>query len=723
MFEADRPILKSDQDRLGRTTFAKYLARCMLEHKSQESLVIGLNGAWGTGKTSLINLTLEELKYASNNMFDYEKPIILNFSAWSYSGQKQLIYSFFRRLSSEMNQADYFENSANIIYLLELYISFFTHKPVPRSLRLKLALRKRFFKKKAEEDAYGWESGRDLTQVKAELNELLRKQRHKLIIIIDNIARVDDREVKEVFQIVKSIGDFSNTVYLLSMDKPLAISAIDRVYGSGGKELLDKVIQLPFDVPPISKQDLEVILLDKLNKVILEAPLDSWNGKYWADIYYSTLKYFFQSCRDITRYVNTLSFEFNHIKEVTNPVDLFSITALEVFEPLVYEGVRDNKDLFTDLVYQIVTDPKQIAKDKVRVEEIINRGKNIPHALIKKLLIHLFPRLHSIYQSNMHFYHSETLARKYKRICSWDLFDVYFRLSLSSGTIHETEFDAILALENNSESFDLMLTRLNQDDRILKFLDLLDGIDPERIHTKNIPNIILALLDNADLFPEGKISRLSFNTPQRIHRILHQLLRRFDTAEKRFEIFSEAINKTLKSLFILTHELNEQSHEHEENTDTFIPLEHRDFTPSQLNKLKELTVGRIHEWIKTQRLGEHPKLIAILFAWKKWGYTEECVRYVKELCSTDKGLVLFLTAALKEPITQAMHKQHTNTEWKNFLVNIDSFIPHESIATHAVAIFEDDYFEKLRENEQLALLIFLDLINAKTRKVIPKTTV
>ena len=58
MFDADRPITKATQDKLGRSVFAKYLARCILDHQNPESLVIGLYGTWGTGKTSIINLTL-----------------------------------------------------------------------------------------------------------------------------------------------------------------------------------------------------------------------------------------------------------------------------------------------------------------------------------------------------------------------------------------------------------------------------------------------------------------------------------------------------------------------------------------------------------------------------------------------------------------------------------------------------------------------------------------
>src|SRR5436189_5686644 len=134
MFDADRPITRTDQDKLDRSLFAKYLARCMLDHKDPESLVVGLYGGWGVGKTSLINLVLEELNFAASNVEDDEKPIILNFSAWSYSGENQLVYSFFRRLSSVLRSVPYLENADRIIYLMELYVSFFTHKPVPKGL-------------------------------------------------------------------------------------------------------------------------------------------------------------------------------------------------------------------------------------------------------------------------------------------------------------------------------------------------------------------------------------------------------------------------------------------------------------------------------------------------------------------------------------------------------------------------------------------------------------
>src|SRR3982751_1677296 len=100
-----------------------------------------------------------------------------------------------------------------------------------------------------KEEAFGWESGRDLTQVKAELNELLSRQKHKLIIFIDNIAQIEDSEIKQIFQIVKSMGDYANTIYIQSIDKEHVIQAMDNIYGDGGEKYLEKIVQLPFNIP------------------------------------------------------------------------------------------------------------------------------------------------------------------------------------------------------------------------------------------------------------------------------------------------------------------------------------------------------------------------------------------------------------------------------------------------------------------------------------------
>lgn len=728
MYDADRPITQSSEDRLNRAVFAKYLARSILDHHDPESLVVGLYGGFGVGKTSIINMVIEELNFASTNLEDYEKPIILNFSAWSYSGQNQLIYNFFRRLSATICNTPILENSDRIIHLLELYVSFFTGKPVPSAYRKKQSWLNKLFGKQDNQDefAHGWESGRDLTTVKAELNELLREQKHKIIIMIDNIARLNDNEIKQIFQVVKSMGDYANTIYLLAMDKEHVVRAINRLDGAGGDAFVEKIIQLPFTVPPIQAQDLEKILVTRLNDVLLDMPEGAFQPDYWADIYYSSLRYFLKNCRDITRYVNTLKFSYPRVRDVVNPIDFFALTAIEIFLPRIYNGIRDNKDLFTDLLDNIYAmDIELIEKDKMRCNEILSRTKKrIDENILLELLMQLFPRLRYIYQPNITFYHDDVIARKLRRICSPDLFDAYFRLSMQASQIPQSEFKTLLKLSSDKEAFDRTLTRLNQDERIISFLDLLDSHALKTVPRKNIPAIVYALIDNGDLFPQNsKSDLLSLSTPKRIYRIIHELLKRYGNADERFDLMQGAIANATKSIDISVKFLREAASEHSEESDNFMPAEYRDFSPEGLQSLRQFVITRIEYWSQTKRLLEHPQLLDILKAWREWEQNRACETYVKQITNIDEGLVVFLEQILAEPIQLTITQYKKIENPNHYLEAIAEFIPPKELINHAKLIFEDNYFEKLREREQLALMLFLDFTHTQTKKVIPKTTV
>src|SRR5207237_966207 len=140
-------------------------------------------------------------------------------------------------------------------------------------------------------------------------------------------------------------------------------------------------------------------------------------------------------------------------------------------------------------------DVEKLQKDKSRCDEILQRAEKVHRDILLKLLMHLFPRLHNIYEPDVNFYHSEMMARKNFRICSPDMFDIYFRLSMSSGQIPDSEMETLLALSSDESGFSQALLRLNQDNRINKFLDLLDSVAVNHIQKKNIGYVINALMN------------------------------------------------------------------------------------------------------------------------------------------------------------------------------------------------------------------------------------
>lgn len=62
MFNSDKPISNENEDELNRMPFVKRLSKSICNYDSQDCLVIGLMGEWGSGKTSILNLTFSEIK-------------------------------------------------------------------------------------------------------------------------------------------------------------------------------------------------------------------------------------------------------------------------------------------------------------------------------------------------------------------------------------------------------------------------------------------------------------------------------------------------------------------------------------------------------------------------------------------------------------------------------------------------------------------------------------
>jgi len=91
---SDRPV-KSGEDQLGRLPFAKRVAKeiCAWRIKN-DSLVISLNGDWGSGKTSLKDFILECIT-AECVGSKLKPPAVVEFNPWQWSGQDRLLEAFF----------------------------------------------------------------------------------------------------------------------------------------------------------------------------------------------------------------------------------------------------------------------------------------------------------------------------------------------------------------------------------------------------------------------------------------------------------------------------------------------------------------------------------------------------------------------------------------------------------------------------------------------------
>jgi len=97
MFINDNPILSSSEDRLKRSKFSKQFGKALLKLDHSGSIVIGLCGPWGSGKSSILNLALEEITKTNKD----KKHIVFKFNPWNYVDQGNLISIFLTELAKD----------------------------------------------------------------------------------------------------------------------------------------------------------------------------------------------------------------------------------------------------------------------------------------------------------------------------------------------------------------------------------------------------------------------------------------------------------------------------------------------------------------------------------------------------------------------------------------------------------------------------------------------
>lgn len=695
IFDPDKAIESCDDDELNRCEFSKSLGEAICKYDGEDSIVMGLLGKWGYGKTSIINMAIEYIEKVSEGKDN--PPIIIQFNPWLFSNQNQLIKKFFDEISINIKDKE-------IVGKFKSYVN----KLIPPIMGLVSVIdpaRAQGLIKTAEYVEGMQSEEESLESIKKDINEFIIKENLRIIVIIDDIDRLSDFEIRQIFQLVKLIADFKNTTYLLSFDRSVVIKAMEKVQKGSGNNYLEKIVQIPFEVPKLSKRDKEQILISKMNDIIKDIPEDRIDQAYWQNLYHGGIKTLFKNIRDINRYINTLKFNLGMVKDEVNIVDFFAITSIQVFLPEVYYEIRENKELFTEL-FNLNTTTEKKNSQKELCDNIINIVDESFKGSLQEILGNMFPKLGAIYGNTN--YGPEWLRtwRKDLKICSPDIFDTFFKLSISKGKISKKQLEAVISLNNDLESFTKALLDLIEKKKILEFLEYLgDYID--EIPKENIENVISALMDIGDLFPQTKPTLLGPDTSMKILQVIHQFTLRFDTREERYNLLKNAIKKSEKSLYIFVKKLGIEDARQGKYGLRDVPQPEEKWTVNseQLEDLEKIACSKIESWAKDGRLTKHDKLSEILLKWKRWDHNK-CDIYVNQLIKDDKGLINFISAFLEESMSSSIEDTVSKPVTKMNFEIMSNFIELNEIKTRIQDI-NDSTSSKLNNKQKNAIKLFL----------------
>ena len=325
MLSSDLPITKLEEDGLNRGSFAESLAKTLVQYSFPSSLTIGLYGEWGSGKTSLLNMVFENVERIDDSV------VVLRFNPWLCSDPKQLVTQFFKQMATAIKLKKSITDKA--WELIDQYADILgATSVIPVAGEIVAAFTK-VLTKKAEEETK--ERTNDLQESKNQIIKKLRDEKIKIIVSIDDIDRLSEEEIVAVFQLVKSLADFPNTIYVLAFDYDVVVRALGKVQHGDGKEYLEKIVQVPFEIPAPNIDDIHEALFSKLNGILGDIPEEDWDKETWGELFQQGIKNYIRSIRDVIRYTNVFSLKYEHLKNETSAADLLGLTCLQVFEPTV----------------------------------------------------------------------------------------------------------------------------------------------------------------------------------------------------------------------------------------------------------------------------------------------------------------------------------------------------------------------------------------------------
>ena len=550
MFYSDRPINSGNEDKLNRKGFARLLARTLVNLDSKDTFTVGLFGKWGCGKTSLVNMTLEEIENIQAEDELKKEIIIVHFEPWNFTDTNQLLTQFFIRLANEFQKKGD-KSLTKIGKALENYSDAFgLFELLPGVGAPIAAVGKWGFSRLGQKIQKGLDE-LDVLKQKNQVIQLLSAQSNRVLVVLDDIDRLNNEQIRYIFQLITSVARFPNMTYLLVFDKEIVVEALKDVQSGNGQDYLEKVIQMPIQIPNIQRSDLHNFLFEQLDKIIIDFKDLGYNQKHWQQLFQSCVDPFITHLRDINRLCNALRFKLTGISSEIDFADMLAISILEIQHPLVYNWAKNNKSILTG-----ENDYSTLGVDKTQKEwlmhyteifykllssERLNTSTEYETELVVRLLADLFPYFGQRVGKSYEIYDRNQLNRN-NQIAHPDKFDRYFQLDIDSIAYKTAD---ILNVIHNFDEHDIITFLLKQEENGTSY-EFLEDIKARisELSGSRAKVLICALLKSIkDLNKTVHKSWFSTNAGNYAERMMLDLIEQVP-AEERIAFISEFISQS-----------------------------------------------------------------------------------------------------------------------------------------------------------------------------------
>lgn len=667
--DEDRPLEQQSQDRLGFGPVAEHLAEAILGQAGGGGLVFGIEGCWGSGKSSIINLTKHILKDRN------PAPEIISFSPWLVGDRGTLLQDLFNELAAAVVRAEAAagvssstsksEKRTQLAAKLKRYGDFASGAgkaaKVLSLAGVPLAGIAAELLTSSGDAASSVLDEQPLSQRKAELVESLAAFDRTIVVFVDDLDRLEPREASEVLRLIRAVADFPRVVYVLSYDPVVVAHTLTSAAQiEDGAGFLEKIVQASFRVPRPEAFDLRRWFEGEVRR-IFSASLGDRASQHQPDLRLASVisslgGRYLETPRDVVRTLNSLKL---HATPVLNEIDLADavwLHLLRIGNPDLYHWVEEYLTNFAHVAtgQSFVTDATAkrsherlmalLEKEEGDTETALFDLAKILPGIDRGFSIGRNAESRKVYLSPPKSLIDDLVASR--RLGSPDHYRYYFALSNPAGSLRDQEVRSFISTSSSSpEAASLALrsfagrTRAQGGTMADVLIDRLNSWP--QIDSNSWSPIILALGDQLDQFAKeagyGDWGRsLEWENGQLL---LSRALKALKPKARRSlikELFGSG-----RSLGWLSNVLRSEIFAHGHYGDRAVDPEQRLLTPQEFQIALNLLPKRL---AKADDLLETPRLLSVLYGWEQAVGPEPVLRWVANQIDSDEGLLALLDA-------------------------------------------------------------------------------
>ncbi len=641
--KGDRALSSSDSDRLGFREVAKRIAASLIDQASQDGFVVGIEGAWGSGKSCLLFLIAEELE----RMPSAQRPSVINFRPWLIGNRESLITGLFGDISSELEKVAMSignsepankKKAQDASKALRRFLNGLSRTGAAIELVGEASgwMPAKWIGKgvKAAGDLTSGESAPpQLSELKENLVNTLRELDHRFVITIDDVDRLEPTEVIEILRLVRSVVDLPNVIYILCYDSEILAQSIERAAGvRSGKAYLEKIVQLTAMVPKPEPLQLRQWFSEELHQIAsvknedelsrLQLVIDHEGGRQ------------LQTPRAVMRALDAIRFFWPPLRDIqADLADLVWLQLIKDGNPALYRWIEAYCATFS-----AVSVGAARVEDAEKARELSAMLEAVPDGHFADMMYryHFSEQLpgvdvdyaeegggFSIFQPVSE--QERDLAISGRRLSSPDHYRLYFALAAPSYALSNNEFAAIWEASKTGaqQTGDALLElhRTVQSGSLTKadiLLERIKGQVYEELSTVQCENFLIAfscIMDDAyRIRPFDHFWVNSFW--DRAARLVPIFTSRLE-ADRRHDVL-ESMFRNGPAIGWLTSMFRRETFSHGRFGDRPRPQEEWLFSEAELDKVTEILLERYRSMSFSDIISS-PNPISLLFAWMQGG--------------------------------------------------------------------------------------------------------